>query len=406
MNILCIGKLTYDIICPMEGMPLSGQKYMNGERMENGGGEVANAAYLLGKWGVKSAMAGVVGSDDFATKIKKELEGVQIDTSLIETSYEKPTILTFIMINKHDGTNAIIRTYRRDFAVLRKQDLGMVPDIILADGHEYGATHLMLERNPKALSVLVAEENKPEILELCKFSKYVLCSKEFAESITNMKCDFEKPATLVNLYQSLKNRFPNNEIVVTLKNKGALYSVDGEIKIMPGINAKVADLTGAGDAFRGAFIYGLSNNFPMDKTITYANIAAGLTIENVGTRIAFPSLNDVINYYNQKISVQGNNGTTQSNVSQATAPKIEMQNSAIQPQMQVTNTNITSQTSVPSNPNITYAQPVQSQMAQQPVQSVQSPAASIPGSVPAQPTQNNAVAMQSIPDVMPEIPKN
>lgn len=309
MNILCIGKLTYDIICPMEGMPLSGQKYMNSERIENGGGEAANAAYLLGKWGLKPVVAGVVGADDFATKIKKELESVQVDTSLIETSYEKPTILSFITVNKNDGTNFTIRTFRKDFAALRKQDLGMSPDIILADGHEYGATHLMLERNPKAISILIAEENKPEILELCKFSKYILCSKDFAESVANIKCDFEKPVTLVNLYQTLKNRFPNNELIVTLKNKGALYSVNGEIKIMPGINAKVVDLTGAGDAFRGGFVYGLANGFELDKTITYANIAAGLTIQNYGTRTAFPSLNDVINYYNQKFPIQNNSNS-------------------------------------------------------------------------------------------------
>ena len=136
-NILCIGKLTYDIFCPMEGIMQPGQKYMNNERIENGGGEVANAAFLLGKWGVKSTIAGVVGSDDFAVKIKKELDGVQIDTSLIETSYEKPTILSFVMVNKVDGTSTIIRNYKTEFAALRKQDLGMAPDIILSVGHEY-----------------------------------------------------------------------------------------------------------------------------------------------------------------------------------------------------------------------------------------------------------------------------
>lgn len=404
MNILCIGKLTYDIICPMEGLPLSGQKYMNAERIENGGGEVANAAYLLGKWGVKPVVAGVVGSDDFATKIKKELEGVQIDTSLIETSYEKPTILSFIVLNKQDATSTIVRTYKKDFAALRKQDLGMTPDIILADGHEYGATHLMLERNPKAISVLIAEENKPEILELCKFSKYVLCSKEFAEGITNMKCDFEKPATLVNIYQTLKNRFPNNEIVVTLKNKGALYSVDGEIKIMPGINAKVTDLTGAGDAFRGAFVYGISNNFPMDKIITYANIAAGLTIENMGTRTAFPSLNDVINYYNQKFPAQGNGETNQANVSQIAGQNIQTESApSSTTSVQTPNVNVTSQQSVSVTPIATQTQPVQPQAAPQPVQA---PAVGVSGSMSAQPSQNNSVSMQAIPDVMPEIPKN
>lgn len=397
MNILCIGKLTYDIICPMEGTPLSGQKYISPERLENGGGEVANAAYLLGKWGVKPVVAGVVGSDDFATKIKKELESVQVDTSLIETSYEKPTILSFIMLNKLDGTSTIIRTYKKDFSALRKQDLGMSPDIILADGHQYGATHLMLERNPKAISVLIAEENKPEILELCKFSKYVLCSKEFAEGIVNIKCDFEKPVTLVNLYQNLKNRFPNNEIVVTLKNKGALYSVNGEIKIMPGINANVTDLTGAGDAFRGAFVYGLSNNFPMDKIITYANIAAGLTIENVGTRTAFPSLNDVINYYNQKFPTQVSDEKNSPNVSQINTPNIQTNSSIVPQQTQTNKTNVSPEPNVSNNFVASQSQPVESQVMQN------ANGGMLDNTNKVQPTQNNSANVenkQEVPDTL------
>lgn len=374
MNILCIGKLTYDIFCPMDGSIVNGQKYLNNERIENGGGEVANAAYLLGKWGVKPVIAGVVGSDDFGVKIKKELDGVQVDTSLIETSYDKPTIISFIMVNKQDGTSTIIRSYKTDFVALRKQDLGMAPDIILADGHEYDATHLMLERNPKAMSILVAEENKPEILELCKFSKYILCSKEFAEGITNMTCDFNNPTTLVNLYQTLKNRFPNNEIVVTLKNRGALYSQNGEIKIMPGINAKVVDLSGAGDAFKGAFAYGLANKFPLDKCIQYANIAAGLTIENLGVRNAMPALGDVINYYNQKFPPQ-----ISANINN--------------PQMQIPNVN----TNVQENPSVSPVQSAQPQITQQPIES----------STPVSPQpQTNIAPNQAIPDVMPEIPKN
>lgn len=372
MNILCIGKLTYDIFCPMEKFPEANQKYMNKERIECGGGEVANAAYLLGKWGVKPVIAGVVGSDDFGSKIKKEFDGVQVDTSLIETSYEKPTILSFITVNKNDGSNIIVRNYKTDFMALRKQDLGIVPDIILADGHEYGSTHLMLERNPKALSILMAEENKPEILELCKFSKYILCSQEFAESIANIKCDFDKPATLVSLYQTLKNRFPNNEIVATLKNRGVLYSVNGEIKVMPGINAKVIDKTGAGDAFKGAFTYGISNNFPLDKTITYANIAAGLTIEKIGTRTAFPSLNEVINYYNQKFPPQGE-------TNQSSGSNTEVNNAA----REIVQNTIQSVTPTPqvSSPN-NMAQGSQIQNA------------------------TNSVSNQTDPEMITEVPKN
>lgn len=385
MSIFCIGKLTYDIFCLLDEMPQIGKKYFNKERVEHGGGEVANAAYLMGKWGLKPMIAGVVGADDFGTKIKKELEGVQIDTSLIETSYEKPTILSLILVNKNGGANSVIRSYKNEFAALRKQDLGLNPDIILADGHEYGATHLLLERNPKAISILTAEENKPEILELCKFSKYILCSKEFAESITNIICDFDKPASLLNLYQAMKNRFPNNEIVVTLKNRGALYSNNGEIKIMPGINCEVKDLTGAGDAFKGAFVYGISNNFDMDKIITYANIAAGLTIQNIGVRNAFPTLGDVVNYYNQKFPPQINAAAPTNTENMNIAPNANESNNqnAVEPiEEPIINANENLQ-------NIDNITPNEAPMLSTSQENV-----------------NNNASMGAIPDVMPEIPKN
>lgn len=381
MNILCLSKLTYDVFCPIDGELLPDSKYYIKERQECGGGEAANAAFLLGKWGIKSLVAGVVGADDFAAKIKKEFSTVLIDTSCIETSYEKPTILTFIPINKKDGTKTTIRAYKSDYAYLRKHDFGMAPEFIITDGHEYSATHEILEKNSKAVSILCAEKPTPEILELIKFSKYVLASKEFAETITNIKFDFANPTSLVNIYQTLKNRFPNCEMVITLGNKGALYSLNGEIKIMPGLNTKVVDTSGAGDAFRGAFAYGLINGFTLDKTIAYANLAAGLTIGKIGTRIAFPTLNEVINYYNQKFPPTSASSTTNN---QTTVPQ---QGNVTSPQQP----NTTNSNAAVANPNSTVTPPTTNSTA------------SAAPNLDQQANQNSAPSM-AIPDKMPEIP--
>lgn len=366
MNVLCIGHLSYDVFCPMNEFPLPNKKYRVNERIECGGGPAANAAYLLGKWGVKTTLAGVVGSDDFGTKIKKELEGVQVDTSFIETSYDKPTSLSFIIINKNDATRTVINTYKSEYGQLRKYDFGMTPDIILLDGHEFSASREALQRNTKAISVLDASRTTPEILELCKFVKYIVCSKEFAETNSNLKFDFNNPNSLVGVYQTLKNRFPNNEIVITLEDKGALYTSNDEIKIMPGLKTTVIDTTGAGDIFHGAFIYGLANNFPMDKTVTYANIAAGLSLGKIGTRLSMPSLNEVINYYNQKFPPQNSSATT------APATSAPTNNTAPVPPVQPT--------SQPNNAN---------------------PSGQVPS---AASTETNQVPTQAIPNVMPEIP--
>ena len=100
MTILSIGRTSYDITCPVEEYPVEGNKYLLNEKIESGGGTAANIAYLLGKWGETSYFAGVIGSDDYGTKIKKDLEQALVHTEYIETAYEVETPLSIILVNK------------------------------------------------------------------------------------------------------------------------------------------------------------------------------------------------------------------------------------------------------------------------------------------------------------------
>lgn len=76
---------------------------------------------------------------------------------------------------------------------------------------------------------------------------------------------------------------------------------------MPGLKVNAVDTTGAGDIFHGAFTYGIANNFDMEKTITLANIAAGLSVTKIGSRLSIPTLSEVLDYYAQKTGMVNNN---------------------------------------------------------------------------------------------------
>ena len=336
MRVLCVGHCSYDIICPVEAYPVEDGKYRIEERIDSGGGSAANAAYLLGKWGVETYMAGAVGSDDFGTKIKKELETVQVKTDHIETIFDVPTAVSFILVNKQNGSRTVFSPSVKSSGQVRKYDYLMNPDVILVDGYEYTASREALNRYPEAISIIDAEVNTPEMLELCKYVKYIVCSKQFAETMAKTQADPKDPKSLVNLYQNLKNRFPNNELIITLSEHGALYSVGDEIKIMPGLNRQVKDTTGAGDIFHGAFAYGLLNRFPIEKCVSYANIAAGLSLDKIGVRTSTPSLNEVISVYNEKnpASAPGatpNPATPSPNPAPETAPAVPAPEATMQP---------------------------------------------------------------------------
>lgn len=303
MTILSLGSTSYDITCPVEEYPIEGTKYFLSEKIESGGGTAANVAYLLGRWGETSYFAGVAGADDYGTKVKKELEQAMVKTELMETSYEVGTPLSIILVNKKKGTRTRFEVVGATQPQLKKYEYTITPDVIFSDGKEYHATINALNKFPNAISIVDAGRVNRDLLELCKFVKYVVCSKGFAENVSGLKIDYNNSVSLVNVYKKLKLKYPNNEIVVTLEEMGAMYSVNGEIKIMPGIKSKVVDPSCSGDIFHGAFVYCIANNFDIEKAVTYSNIAAGLSVNKMGGRPSIPAIKEVINYYNKKFNI-------------------------------------------------------------------------------------------------------
>lgn len=304
MKILCIGHSSWDMTVPVDDYPVENTKYRFSEKYSAGGGPASNAAYLLGKWGIETVIATTIGSDDFGTKIKKEFQDIKVNTEYIETNYEKETSFSFILINKKNGSRTVFNV-ATEHPALKKLNYDFTPDIIFTDGHDYGATQNAISKYQNAISVIDAGRITSELLELCKYIKYIVCSKGFAETVTGMKFDFNNPQSLVNIYTKLQNKYPNSNLTITLEEHGCLYTSGNEIKIMPGLKLTPVDTTGAGDIFHGAFTYGLANGFDMDKVMTFANIAAGLSVTKMGSRLSIPSLSEVMDYYNARFNVSG-----------------------------------------------------------------------------------------------------
>ncbi len=303
MKVLCIGHSSYDISLEIDAYPAENTKHRFNNSIRCGGGPAGNAAYLLGKWGIDTTLATVVGADDFGEKLKKEYTEVNINPNFIETSFDQNTSLSFVMVNKTTGARTVFNV-QGEFIPLKKFNYDFVPDIIFTDGHDYGASTNAINKFPNAIKVIDAGRITNELLELCKYMNYIVCSKGFAETVSGIKIDYNNPNTLVNIYTSLMSKYPNAEIVVTLEEHGALYKADNQIKIMPGLKVEPKDTTGAGDIFHGAFVYSLANNFPLEKAVTLANIAGGLSCKTIGSRLSVPELSSVLEEYANKVGGQ------------------------------------------------------------------------------------------------------
>ena len=298
MTILSIGRSSFDITCPVDEYPIEGTKYILNEKIESGGGTAANVAYMLAKWGETSYFAGVVGSDDYGTKIRKELEQVMVKMDMVENSYEYGTPVSVILVNKKNGSRTRFDVVGATQPSIKKFDYTFTPDVIFTDGKEYAGTINAFNKFPKAITVLDAGRVDRDLLELCKYVKYIVCSKGFAETVAKERFDFDDNNSLKSIYETLENKFKCN-IIVTLEEKGCLYKIDGKIKVMTGLKVNAKDTTGAGDIFHGAFIYGLSKQLPLEKCLKIANITAGLSVKKIGSRLSIPDVEEVYKVYDK-----------------------------------------------------------------------------------------------------------
>lgn len=71
-------------------------------------------------------------------------------------------------------------------------------------------------------------------------------------------------------------------ICITRGREGCAVWQRGALEFYPGVRVSVVDTVGAGDAFAAAFLHGLENWWPIEKTAVFANRVGGLVASRAG----------------------------------------------------------------------------------------------------------------------------
>jgi sugar/nucleoside kinase (ribokinase family) len=152
------------------------------------------------------------------------------------------------------------------------------------DGHDIRAA-VQCARWAKEESIpTVADLDKVEPLtsELIKEIDFLITSSRFPTLYTGISD--QKEAFLELQKQT------HGFLCATLGHSGAMAWVNGEIFIAEAFKVKALDTTGAGDVFHGGFIYGLLQNWEVEKMLRFANAVAALKCLDLGGRRGIPTL--------------------------------------------------------------------------------------------------------------------
>ncbi len=261
------------------------------EFIKQGGGPAATALVALSRLGAKTAFVGKMGDDEFGNFMKAELKRENVDISQVATEPGASSQFAFIIVDKATGKRTILWS-QSNVSPLREseihRDFVTSTKIIHLDGLQMEAA-LAAARWGKESGITVVLDGdtiRPGIQELVSLTDVLITSHAFSKQFTSE----DDTAKAIQKMRLLGPRI----VGVTLGMDGCVMSWDDNIVHKPAFKVNAVDTTGAGDVFHGAFVYGLLQNWTIEKTAEFASAVAAMKCRKLGGRAGIPALDEVL----------------------------------------------------------------------------------------------------------------
>ena len=285
-----LGQCCLDYLGKVIHFPPSDVKCEFFEMVIQGGGPVATALVALSRWGISCTFAGVLGDDQFGAMIKESLDEEGVDTSGILVRKGFDSQFAFIVAEPGVGRRTIF--WRRptgnspgpeeiDYGTIRNATV-FHTDGIFAEA-SIAASKIAKEAGIPV--VVDAGSLREGMLDLAQISDYFLASETFAKAFAAE----EEPLDVC--YKLAE--FGPGVAAVTLGANGYVALNRGNIIQRPAYPVEAVDTTGCGDVFHAGFIYGLIQEWDVDKSLDFASWAAAMVSLKLGGRTSIPTLEQI-----------------------------------------------------------------------------------------------------------------
>jgi sugar/nucleoside kinase (ribokinase family) len=277
-----------DTICVAPVFPRPQTKTRLRQLRVEPGGQVATALTTCARLGLKTRYVGSVGADSWGQAQLSSLkeENLELHVRVVEGAASQAAI---ILLEEGVGERTIL--WRRDPALQYpvaelRRDLIISGRILHLDGCDSPAA-LQAARWARDAGIPVIididEIYDDSTHELLRLVDYLIAGSGFAED----------PRELVDRYGCAV-------VGITRGAEGAVFFNRGELIQSPAFKVPVADTTGAGDVFHGAFIYGLLQHWDLEEVIRFAHAVAAMKCMHIGARRGIPTLAEVREFLTQR----------------------------------------------------------------------------------------------------------
>lgn len=274
-------------VCPSTAGPFS--KLRIRQHMVLCGGQTATAMCACARLGLRVKYVGSIGNDDNGRRVHEALCSRAVDASDVRV-HNARNQFAIILIDETTGERIVLwdRDERLNLsdAELPREELGHAR-VVHVDDVDVTAAIRVAQAARSAGAVVTSDVE--ELTER---------TEELVASVTIPIFAEHAPAELVGVsdperaLRKLRRRH-DGLLCVTLGDRGAMALEGDRLYHSPGFRVEAVDTTGAGDVFRGAFIYALLQGRTVGEILDFANAGAAVSCTRLGAMNAVPTLDEI-----------------------------------------------------------------------------------------------------------------
>ena len=253
------------------------------------GGQTATALATCAALGLRSKFAGILGSDENGRRIRAEMvrRGIDVADAHVHDGLNQ---FAAILVDERTGERIVL--WSRDEGLSLRPD-ELAPELLASarivhvdDVDQEGAIRAALRARQSGAIVTSDIDRVTDRTEEFVGAVTIPILAEHVPPALTGEADMERAL------RKLRTR-DATMLCVTLGRHGAMILDRDEVYHEPAFTVDAVDTTGAGDVFRGAFMYGLLRGEPPRSLLRFANAAAAVSCTRAGAIDAVPMLDEV-----------------------------------------------------------------------------------------------------------------
>jgi sulfofructose kinase len=252
------------------------------------GGQIATTLCTCASLGLRAKYLGATGTDDNGRRIRAELSlrGIDMSDAVIR---DVPNRFAVILVGEQGGERIVLWDRPPELSLKPREfpaEIITAARVVHVDDTDQDAAirAASIARGAGVHVTSDIDRVTERTEELVAAVSVAIVAEHVPEALTGEK-DLERALRKLRRVQP-------GIICVTLGARGSMVLDGDRIYHEPAFQVEAVDTTGAGDVFRGAFIYALLNGDSPHEILRFANAAAGSSVTRLGAINGVPTLED------------------------------------------------------------------------------------------------------------------